>query len=128
MPTTTDERYGSRLEAELAAAHERIGELNEALARETAARDSALGRVAEFQPLAESAIALRQEVESVKRERDGFATYKASVRARIRGLEETLSEREARIGRLEAELDRYRRANERVQRASHILDLLDQEQ
>jgi molecular chaperone GrpE (heat shock protein) len=52
------------------------------------------------------------------------SSTQTNLRARIKGLEEELSESESKVFRLESELDRYRAANERVHTSSHVLDLL----
>jgi chromosome segregation ATPase len=124
MPTTEDERFSSRLEAELDAAHKRITEQNEELDGLRRERGALQERAIEYRDLAETAVDLRQENQKLKADAAGAHSEISSWKARVQGLEQELEAAEQRIHRLEAGLARYDAANERVHGSSHVLDLL----
>jgi predicted RNase H-like nuclease (RuvC/YqgF family) len=118
-----DERFKTRLEAELSAAHNKIGEQNEEINRLGAEKDALNVQRIENRDLAAAAVDLRQELEAAKKEAADSSSTQANLRARVRGLEDELAESEAKVSRLEDELDRYRAVNDRVHASSHVLDL-----
>jgi chromosome segregation ATPase len=119
-----DERFKTRLEAELAAAHEKIGEQNDEINRLRREKDALNVERIENRDLAAAAVDLRQELETAKKAAADSSSTQANLRARIRGLEDELEDAAGKLARLEAELDRYRAANDRVHASSHVLDLL----
>jgi predicted nucleic acid-binding Zn-ribbon protein len=125
MPITEDERFSSRLESELHAAHERIAEDNKEMNALRGQLATAQAFAERYRPLAESAVDLRTKLHAADRESERLRAKQPDLQARIRGLEDELAEREAKIVRLEASLARYDAVNERVQESSHVLDLFE---
>jgi chromosome segregation ATPase len=123
MAITEDERFTTRLQEELRAAHDRIAKDNAELDGLRRGRDSLLQRIEECEGLAEAAVGLRQELHQAEKEVERLRAKQPDLRARIAGLEDELEASEAKAARLEKELARYERVNERIHGASHVLDL-----